>query len=121
MDYLEHYGLGRRRLADGSYEPVRAEHAWDDSYLVSSMISCQITRHCDHHAKTSLSYQILRVRDEAPRLPYGYMTMIWVVMLPPLWRRLMNPIVEAFYARANIAPHGLPQDLPPQFRERAVY
>lgn len=69
MDYLEHYGLGRRRLADGSYEPVRAEHAWDDSYLVSSMISCQITRHCDHHAKTSLSYQILRVRDEARACP----------------------------------------------------
>lgn len=121
VDYLEHYGLGRRRLTDGSYEPVRAEHAWDDSYLVSSMISCQITRHSDHHAKTSRPYQILRVRDEAPRLPYGYMTMIWVVMVPPLWRRLMNPIVEAFYASANIAPHGRPQDLPERFRARAVY
>lgn len=102
VDYLEHYGLGRRRLADGSYEPVRAEHAWDDSYLVSSMISCQITRHSDHHAKTSRPYQVLRVRDEAPRLPYGYMTMIWVVMIPPLWRRMMNPITEALAVIVNV-------------------
>ncbi len=42
-------------------------------------------------------------------------------MVPPLWRRLMNPIVEAFYASANIAPHGRPQDLPERFRARAVY
>jgi len=33
VDYLEHYGLGRRRLADGTYEPIRAEHAWDDNYI----------------------------------------------------------------------------------------
>jgi alkane 1-monooxygenase len=47
--------------------------------------------------------------------------MIWLVMVPPLWRRVMNPILEAFYASANIVPHGRPQDLPARFREQAVY
>ena len=49
-DYLEHYGLARRRLPEGGWETIRPAHAWDDSYLVSSLLFCQIDRHSDHHA-----------------------------------------------------------------------
>ena len=32
--------------------------------------------------------------DEAPQLPYGYPLMTAMAMVPPLWRRVMNPKVR---------------------------
>lgn len=120
-DYLEHYGIARRRLPDGSWEAIRQHHAWDDSYLVSSLFFCQIDRHSDHHANVGRPYQILRVMPEAPRLPYGYLVMLWVAMVPPLWRRMMHPRIEAFYAAGTVLPHGRPQDVPSAYADRAVF
>lgn len=120
-DYLEHYGLARRRLANGAWERVRPEHSWDDAYLVSSLMFCQIDRHSDHHANSSRPYQILRVIEGAPRLPYGYMTMIFIAMVPALWRKIMHPILDAYYATGKVVAHGRPEDLPAPFRTEAVY
>ena len=114
-DYLEHYGLGRNQLADGSYEKVRPNHAWDDSTLVSSMLFCQIDRHSDHHANVSRPYQILRVMEDAPRLPHGYLTMIPIALIPALWRRRMHPIVEAYYDKGGVIPYAVPGSLPEKY------
>jgi len=114
-DYLEHYGLGRHQLPDGSYEKVRPNHAWDDSTLVSSMLFCQIDRHSDHHANVGRPYQVLRVMDEAPRLPHGYLTMIPIALIPPLWRRRMHPIVEAYYDKGDVIPYAVPGALPEKY------
>ena len=120
-DYMEHYGLARRRLANGEYEPVRTDHSWDDAYLISSLMFCQIDRHSDHHANEGRPYQILRVIEGAPRLPYGYMVMIFVAMIPVLWRKMMHPIVDAVYDAGKVLPHGYPEDLPERFAASAVY
>ena len=114
-DFLEHYGLGRNQLPDGSYEDVRANHAWDDSTLVSSMLFCQIDRHSDHHANVGRPYQILRVMKEAPRLPHGYLTMIPIALIPALWRRRMHPIVEAYYDKGEVIPYAVPGALPEKY------
>jgi alkane 1-monooxygenase len=120
-DYLEHYGLARRRLSDGSWETIRAAHAWDDSFLVSSLLFCQIDRHSDHHANVGRPYQILRVMPEAPRLPYGYLVMLWVALIPPLWRKVMHPRVQAVWDTGAALPHGRPENLPERYRQDAVY
>ncbi len=114
-DYLEHYGLGRRQLPDGSYEAMRPNHAWDDSAAVSSMLFCQIDRHSDHHANVGRPYQILRVMKDAPRLPHGYLTMIPIAFIPPLWRKVMHPIVEAYYDKGDVVPYALPGALPEKY------
>ncbi len=114
-DYLEHYGLGRHQLADGSYEKVRPNHAWDDSTLVSSMLFCQIDRHSDHHTNVGRPYQMLRVMDEAPRLPHGYLSMIPIALIPPLWRLRMHPIVEAYYDKGDVIPYAVPGALPEKY------
>ncbi len=119
-DFAEHYGLMRKQLPDGSYEKVRPEHAWDDSAIISSFYMCQIDRHSDHHANVGRPYQILRVMDKAPRLPYGYLNILFVVMVPSAWRKLMHPIIEEFYDTADIIPYALPNTLPERFVERAV-
>jgi alkane 1-monooxygenase len=119
-DFAEHYGLMRKQLADGSYEKIRPEHAWDDSMIISSFFMCQIDRHSDHHTNVGRPYQVLRVMENAPRLPYGYLNILFVTMVPSAWRKLMHPIIEEFYDNADIIPYALPDTLPERFRDRAV-
>lgn len=119
-DYLEHYGLARRKLGNGEYEAPRAIHSWDDSYMLSNFLFTGVDRHADHHENSSRPYQLLRVRHEAPRLPHGYLTMVWVAFFPPLWRKVMNPIAIAHYRKGEVVPHALPGALPADL-ERDAY
>ena len=40
---------------------------------------------------------MLRHYNESPQLPAGYATMMLLAMVPPLWKKVMNPRVEAYY------------------------
>ena len=97
-----------RRREDGRYERCQPEHSWNASNVVSNLLLFQLQRHSDHHAHASRSYQALRHSDDAPQLPSGYMGMILLAYVPPLWFRVMDPRVRAHYggelARANLAP-----------------
>lgn len=119
-DYLEHYGLNRQRMANGEYERPRPIHAWDDSYVVSSMATCVVNRHSDHHANEARPMQVLRHMKEAPRYPHGNLTMIYAAMIPPLWRKIVHPVVERFYAQTDVVPYGNADAMPEKFRDRAV-
>ncbi|MEU3854903.1 alkane 1-monooxygenase [Streptomyces sp. NPDC029554] len=108
VNYLEHYGLLRRRRPDGRYERVSPRHSWNSNNTVSNLLLFQLQRHSDHHANPLRRYQTLRHFDEAPQLPSGYATMIVVAWFPPLWRRVMDPRLRAHYdgdlSRANVHP-----------------
>lgn len=36
VNYIEHYGLRRRRLDDGRYEPVNPTHSWNAPQMVTN-------------------------------------------------------------------------------------
>jgi alkane 1-monooxygenase len=97
INYIEHYGLHRRKQADGRYERVTPEHSWNSDYFLTNMFLFQLQRHSDHHAFPRRRYQMLRHFDNSPQLPAGYATMVVLALFPPLWRRVMNPRVEAYY------------------------
>jgi len=97
VNYIEHYGLARQRGSDGRYERCRPEHSWNSNHLVSNLVLFQLQRHSDHHAHATRSYQALRHFDDAPQLPTGYMGMILLAYVPPLWFRVMDPRVQAHY------------------------
>ena len=90
VNYLEHYGLRRQKLADGRYERVNAAHSWNSNTVVSNVFLFHLQRHSDHHAHPIRRYQSLRHSGEAPQLPTGYSTMILLALVPPLWRRVMD-------------------------------
>jgi alkane 1-monooxygenase len=94
-NYVEHYGLLRERLADGRYERTSPRHSWNSNHVVSNLLLYQLQRHSDHHAWPARRYQCLRHFDEAPQLPSGYFGMFMLALLPPLWRRVMDPRVIA--------------------------
>lgn len=101
VDYLEHYGLARRHLGDGRYEPVRPHHSWNSAERASNWLLINLQRHSDHHYKPDRPFPLLQTYDasEAPQLPAGYPVMTVLAMIPPLWRRVMNPRVQAWRAR----------------------
>lgn len=93
INYVEHYGLQRKLLKNGKYEAVTPRHSWNSNYLLTNLLLFQLQRHSDHHAYPKRRYQILRHHDESPQLPFGYPTMMLLAMFPPLFRRIMNPLV----------------------------
>jgi len=108
VNYVEHYGLGRRKLPSGRYERCTPQHSWNSNHVVTNLFLYQLQRHADHHANPTRSYQALRHFDHAPQLPAGYATMILLAYVPPLWYRVMNPRVVVHYggdmAQSNIKP-----------------
>ncbi|EMP56330.1 alkane 1-monooxygenase [Marinobacter santoriniensis NKSG1] len=97
VNYLEHYGLHRRKLENGRYERTTPEHSWNSNYFLTNVFLFHLQRHSDHHAYAKRRYQVLRHHEVAPQLPAGYSTMIVLALFPPLWKKVMNPRVEAYY------------------------
>ncbi|WP_296419511.1 alkane 1-monooxygenase [Pseudooctadecabacter sp.] len=98
VNYVEHYGLTRKHLGDGKYEHVKPQHSWNASQLASNWLLINLQRHSDHHYKPDRRFPLLQTYDdtEAPQLPYGYPIMTMAAMIPPVWRRIMNPRVRAW-------------------------
>lgn len=95
-NYVEHYGLTRKYLGRGKFEYVKPHHSWNAAHRVSNWLLINLQRHSDHHYKPDRRYPLLQTytEDEAPQLPYGYPLMTAMAMVPPLWRRVMNPKVR---------------------------
>jgi alkane 1-monooxygenase len=90
-NYVEHYGLLRRRLPSGKYERPQPHHSWNANHTYTNLILFQLERHSDHHAYPLRRYQSLRHFDDVPQLPSGYQGMFPIAYLPPLWFRVMDP------------------------------
>ena len=90
INYVEHYGLVRKKLPSGRYERVQTHHSWNSNHIIGRIVLYELTRHSDHHFKASKKYQILENKKESPQLPFGYPTSILLSLVPPLWFWIMN-------------------------------
>lgn len=93
INYIEHYGLLRQRRKSGRYHPVKEHHSWNSNHLLGRILLYELTRHSDHHYRAKKNYQLLDYHSISPELPYGYPTSILIALVPPLWFKLMNPLV----------------------------
>lgn len=98
VNYVEHYGLTRRHLGEGKYEHVRPHHSWNAAQKASNWLLINLQRHSDHHFKPDRRFPLLQTyaAGDAPQMPYGYPIMTVAAMVPPVWRRIMNPRVRAW-------------------------
>jgi alkane 1-monooxygenase len=104
INFIEHYGLARKKLPDGRYEKVDPRHSWNSNFVLTNLFLFQLQRHSDHHANAVRRYQLLRHFDESPQLPAGYAAMVVLALLPWAWRRVMDAKVaqiEQAHAQAN--------------------
>ncbi len=111
VNYMEHYGMLRQKVGVGErqrYERVDPSHSWNSNNIATNVLLYHLQRHSDHHANPTRRYQTLRDFEESPVLPTGYAGMIVLALLPPVWRRVMDPRVVSHFdgdvARANLHP-----------------
>jgi len=89
-NYAQHYGLLRNEK-----ERISAEHSWNTDNASSRFFLLELPRHSDHHYHAARPYQELQTYPESPTLPTGYLGMLPVVLIPPLWFRMIHPILAA--------------------------
>jgi alkane 1-monooxygenase len=98
VNYFEHWGLVRTTTR------VRSVDSWDTHSWFTYYALVGLSRHADHHAYASRAYQDLRVWDDAPVLPRGYVSLIPMVLAndqkfhrlatEELQRRKLGPFAE---------------------------
>lgn len=88
-NYFEHYGLVR---VPG--QPVQPRHSWNSNHWMSTNVLYSLARHSHHHAEAEAPYWTLRAYPNAPTLPVGYLTMIVIALVPPLFKQMMVPALN---------------------------
>lgn len=58
VNYVEHYGLVRRKLSNGKYERVGRRHSWNANSLFTNSVIFRLQRHTDHHMHSSKPYHV---------------------------------------------------------------
>ncbi len=101
-DYVQHYGLRRRHTPDGALEPVGPQHSWNAPHWASSAMTLNAPRHSDHHVTPARDFPGLQLTPEhMPCLPHALPVMAVVALVPPLWRKIMDPLCAKWQPREN--------------------
>jgi alkane 1-monooxygenase len=95
VNYFEHWGLERQSTR------VRPSDSWDTHSGFTYYALIGLSRHADHHAWAARPYQQLRVWDEAPMLPRGYVGMIPLAVLA---NRKFQRLATAELERRGLGP-----------------
>lgn len=88
VNFMEHYGMVRNVNT-----PVQPYHSWNTNKRVSSWATFNLTRHSHHHAEGDVPFHKLRSYQDAPMMVNGYLTTIFLTLVPPLWNKIMVPKV----------------------------
>jgi alkane 1-monooxygenase len=113
-NYIEHYGLLRKKGDDGKLERCQPHHSWNSNHIFSNLVLFHLERHSDHHTHPLRRYQSLRHFENLPQLPNGYFGMYVLAYIPSLWfkvmdKRLMDlPHVDGDLESVNIDPAAHP-------------
>lgn len=90
VDYVEHWGLVRAHI-HGKTERMGAAHTWDCANRISDLMLFNLPRHAAHHLEPSLNCDQLHRTPVSPQMPLGYAGMSLLAMVPPLYKRVMQP------------------------------
>jgi Fatty acid desaturase len=88
INYVQHFGIVRIEN-----HPVKEHHSWDCHRTISNSLHYNLPRHSDHHMAATKDFWRLQAHDQAPMLPYGYQTMAFIALTPPLWRHIMRRLL----------------------------
>ena len=94
INFVQHYGVVRAENA-----PIRPRHSWDCYHRLSNVLHYNLPRHSDHHMFATKPFWRLDTAKDVPMLPYGYQTMAFIALIPPLWSYVMWPLLADWDAR----------------------
>lgn len=96
VNYIEHYGLRRKKVGDAYYEKTMPAHSWNSNHTLGRILLLELTRHSDHHYMANRKYQVLRHFEDSPQMPAGYPAMMLLSLFPPLWFYVMHKEIDTY-------------------------
>ncbi|MEO0826415.1 MAG: fatty acid desaturase [Cyanobacteria bacterium J06639_16] len=93
-NYLQHYGLTRKRDAKGNYEPVQHHHAWSVGLFIHDLAIFNLLRHGDHHVNPQRPYPFLEHDNRTREYPYNYSVMYLLSLLPGVFENVVHPYLN---------------------------
>jgi alkane 1-monooxygenase len=90
ITYIQHWGLGAESLGGA----VSYGRGWEEDCRFQAWITLNISLHDVHHREARLPYYRLALSPDSPRLPAGYVVLMFVSLVPPLWFALMRPSLQ---------------------------
>lgn len=88
LNFFSHYGLVRE---EG--QPITPRVTFSSNNAWGNGILLNLGRHGAHHAENS-RYQDLKAYADDPQCPYGYLTMTVIAWIPPLFFKVMVPMLK---------------------------
>ena len=92
--YITHYGIVRE-----PGRPMEPRHSWNAPRPVSTSVLINAPRHSHHHRDAMAPYWRLSVPENVPLYKHGSSVMSVIALVPPLWFRTMQPLLEEWDRR----------------------
>ncbi len=93
ITYIQHWALGDDSLGSA----VGYGRGWDDDCQFQAWVTLNISLHDGHHREPRLPYYRLELTPDSPRLPAGYVMLMFLALVPPIWRRAMEPALARWF------------------------
>lgn len=101
ITYVQHWGLNDELGA----APSRIGYSWEDRCPVQAWVTLNHAFHGHHHLQPSLAFHQLHALPRSPKLPASYPVMLTIALLPPVYKRLMEPrLLDWLSSRGMDAP-----------------
>lgn len=86
ITYLQHWGLGDDHIP----EAAAKELGWEDDCRFQAWLTLNLSLHHVHHQSPGAPYPTLLPHPASPRLPAGYVVLMFLVLVPDAWRAAMR-------------------------------
>ena len=95
VNYIQHWGLGQDAT---SVLPSARHAAWDDDCQVLTWLTLDLNFHYNHHRNPSSAFFHRSGKFLGPRMPISYGFAVLLCLVPPVWRRVMQPTLDKWIA-----------------------
>lgn len=87
ITYIQHWGLGDDSISDR----IGYGRGWEEDCRFQAWVTLSISLHDQHHRDSRRPFYRLDLSPDSPRLPAGYILLMFASMVPSVWPRLMEP------------------------------
>ena len=94
ITYIQHWGLGDDSIPDR----MAYGRGWEDDCRFQAWVTLSLSLHDQHHRDSRRPFYRIDPSPDSPRLPAGYVLLMFASLVPPVWRRVMAPAYEYWLA-----------------------
>lgn len=87
ITYIQHWGLGQDSVPDR----IAYGRGWEDDCRFQAWVTLSVSLHDHHHRDSRMPYYRLDLSPDSPRLPAGYVLLMFASLVRPLWLTMMRP------------------------------